>query len=286
VRAIDGHTRVFALLGRPVAHSLSPAMHNHLFRAAGLNCIYVALEVRSDALDLAATLRGLGLSGVNLTVPFKSRVVEQLDAIDDVGRAVGAVNVVLCEGGRLLGSNSDAEGFCRSYEERFGAGLAGAKAVLLGAGGAARGVAAGLCVRGVREVAFLNRSVGRAEQAAARLGAAFPTVTMSAAPLVPEAFAVQSAGAGLVVNCTSGAGAPAVARLDASRMPEDAPWCDLNYWMADPPHLRQRRAAGLPVLDGLGMLVHQGAIAFETFTGQSADPVEVRRVLMAVLSSR
>jgi shikimate dehydrogenase len=213
---------------------------------------------------------------VNLTVPHKAAIVPDLDESDEGVAQSGAANVVVHRQGRLHGYNTDSEGFCRAFEERFGAGLWGGHALILGAGGAARAVAAGMAQRGAASVVFLNRTVSRAQAAAARLAAFHPQVRFGFDHLAPEAFARRAPDVRLVVNATSGGARERVDLLDVTRLPITAIWCDLNYWMDDPPAFAVCRDRGVRTQGGLDMLVHQAALAFELFTGRRVAPVRIR----------
>lgn len=268
---ISGKTQVFALIGHPVRHSLSPAMYNALFQELGIDAVYVAFDVfPSRAAGLADALRTLDLRGVNLTVPFKASILSALDHRTRAVEEAQATNVVVQHEGRLVGYNTDGEGFARAYESEFGP-AKGLSAVILGAGGAGRAVAAGLADRGASVITLLNRSPAAAH--VARLSGYFPATELRAGPLSAEAFAAVR-DVDLVVNCTSGEVALDGFGLDHLR--SSAIVCDVNYWMADPALLVRGRARGLRTQDGLRMLVEQGALSFELFTGV---PVEASRIL-------
>jgi shikimate dehydrogenase len=274
---VTGRTLVFGLVGHPVRHSLSPSMHNALFREMGIDALYAAFDVHPDRADrVAEALRTLDLRGVNLTVPFKQAVLPHLDRVTRAVEEAGAANVVIQHEGFLTGYNTDGEGFVRGVEEEFGPILRGARALVLGAGGAARAIAAGLADRGAAEVVFLNRTVSNAQSAASHLTGYFPRTAFRAAPFDPDGFLALSPAADLVVDATSGPAAPQVAALDLSRLPAHAVWCDINYWAKDPPGLSHARARGLRAQDGLPMLVHQGALSFELFTGVPVEPAHIR----------
>lgn len=266
-------TAVYALLGRPVHHSRSPALHNGWFRAFGIDAVYVALEVPAGAEDrVVDAVRTLGLAGANATVPLKERLVGAVDRLTDDARAIGAVNVLVRDppDGALVGANTDAEGFCRSVE---GAGhaLAGRHVAIVGAGGAARAVAWGVAGRGAASVRIAARDPARGEALAVAVGAS-------------EACAVRSgpidagfvAGADVLVVATSGR-APAIAALDPAALAPGAVWVDLNYWDPEPIGLRAAAAAGCATVDGSGMLTWQAALAFELWTGIAAERVIARR---------
>lgn len=277
---VTGHTRVFGLVGHPIHHSLSPAMHNELFRRAGIDAIYVPLEAHPrDAGNVALAMRTFGLSGVNLTVPFKERVLPDLDELDPAAALAGAVNVVLGREGRLVGFNTDGEGYVRALREELGVDPAGRNAAILGAGGTGRAVGAALAAAGAASVRFYNRTVPRAEAAAMALSSRFPATRFGAAPLERAAFSAHAEEHDLVVNCTSGEGVPTVAALDVARLRPGSAWTDANYWMSDPPQLVACARRGVRIQRGIGMLIHQGALSFERFTGVAVDGDAIRGVL-------
>jgi shikimate dehydrogenase len=266
---ISGTTQVFALIGHPVRHSLSPAMYNALFAELAIDAVYVAFDVfPTRAAGLAAALRTLDLRGANLTVPFKGAILGALDHRTRAVEEAQAANVVVQHDGRLTGYNTDGEGFVRAFEGAFGP-VKGLSAVILGAGGAGRAVAAGLADRGAAEVTLLNRSP--AEEHVTRLSAYFPDTRFATAALAQEVFAALDAD--IVVNCTSGTDSSRA--LDLGHLRPTAVVCDINYWLPDPPLLASGRARGLRVQDGLAMLVEQGALSFELFTGVAVEPAHI-----------
>lgn len=278
---ITGHTQVFGLLGHPVRHSLSPAMHTRLFTALGVDAVYVAFDVHPDTTGerLVDAIRTLDVRGVNLTVPFKSRLVPHLDHVTEAAREADAVNVVIQHGGELTGYNTDGEGFCRSLEEDWRPELDGVTAAILGTGGAGRAIAASLADRGASQVLLLNRTESHARTAQRCLRARYPDVDWRTGPLTRRHFASVAPGLDLAVVCTSGAADSLLRSLDPLALPAHAAWCDINYWQTDPPHSATLRASGRAFVDGLGMLIHQGALSFELFTGLPVDPSRIRQQL-------
>ncbi len=272
---------ILGLLGYPVAHSRSPAMHAAWIRDAGLDAVYLPFEVDPDTSgdQLLSAIRTLGLKGVNLTVPFKERVLAGLDVVDERARRVGAVNTVIRREGLLHGTNTDAPGFVAGLREVDPAldCVRGRTAVILGAGGAGRAVAAGLREAGAARIVILNRTLARAEAVCAALNATEPDD-----PFVPDAldrFDVHAPDASVFAVAVSGPGQPAIAALDPHAVPEHAVWVDLNYWSDAPPLVRELDSRGVRVQDGLPMLIHQGALAFEAFTGRPADRQSARIAL-------
>lgn len=180
------HERVVGIIGDPVAHSLSPRMHTVAFEMLGIGWRFVAFHVPAAYLaDASRGIRTLGLAGVNVTAPHKQAVTALLDDLDTSAREIGAVNTVRVEGGRLVGYNTDAPGSLDALQRDGGVALAGARCLLLGAGGAGRSAAFALAGAGVRSIVILNRTPARAEDVAARVAAAHPAVRIAAGPLGP-----------------------------------------------------------------------------------------------------
>jgi len=278
--SISGHTRVFGLVGHPVRHSLSPRMHTALFEKFGLDAVYVAFDVDpSQANRVADAIRVMDLVGVNLTVPFKELILPDLDTITLAAKEAGAVNVVIQVDGVLVGYNTDGEGLISSLKEDHEFDPTGTKCVILGAGGAARAIAASLAVSGAQEVVLLNRTEARSRDACVHLSKSVPACDFSSAPLTASAFEDVGKNADLVVNSLGGGAAELVETFSVADLPSHSIWVDINYWMKDPPCLDACVKRGLRTSDGLGMLVHQGALSFELFTGQPIDPYELKRII-------
>ena len=156
---IDAQTKLYGIIGNPVHHSLSPAIHNRAFRQLGWNAVYLAFEVK-DLEEALKGIRGLGVSGVSVTIPFKTEVVPFLDKVEGLAKKIGAVNTIVNRGGRLIGYNTDSDGALKALEERMD--LSGQRVVLLGAGGAARAIGFGLKERDCQLI-IVNRSPIRGE---------------------------------------------------------------------------------------------------------------------------
>lgn len=281
---IDGQTRLAGLIGWPVAHTLSPAMHNAAFEALGLNWRYVALPVRPKALGTAvAGLAALGFAGANVTMPHKEAVLAHLDHSSPEVRALGAANTLAVRedaAGRpvLLGLNTDHTGLIQALRDA-GVELAGCRAVVLGAGGSARAVVYGLMGTGAASIAVLNRSPRRAEALIAGLGVVNRQAVLVAGPLTPAQLAEQAAEATLLVNATTIGMEPAVEESpwpDGLPLPAHLAVFDLVYKPRRTHLLAQAEAAGARPIGGLGMLVHQAAQAFEIWTGEKA-PIDIMR---------
>ncbi len=275
---------IYGVLGWPVAHSRSPAMHNAAFAARGIDALYVPYAVPPDRLARAVdALRALGIAGVNVTLPHKSAIMPLLSELEPAARAIGAVNTVLRDGERLLGANTDAEGLARALREA-GVALQDAQVVVLGAGGAARAAVVGLAAAGAARITLAARRPEQAQALAGELAAHCPSCALAACDLA-AGLQPALAGCALLVQATSAtlASNPAAqafaAALPLQLLPGSAAVCDLVYKPRDTALLQRARGLGLRSIDGLGMLLHQGALAFERWTGRPAPLQAMRRAL-------
>jgi shikimate dehydrogenase len=272
-----GEARLFGVLGDPVDHSLSPAMHNAAFAACALPYLYLRFRVASDALPAAlADARRLEMGGLNLTVPLKEVALGLLDDVTPEARRIGAVNTITPVDGRLVGDNTDARGFLQSLEGRIA--LGGAHVVLIGAGGSARAVGTALATAGVTHVTIANRTLARAADLARRLEDAGPLrATVASLDALEDGLGLSDVR--LVVNTTStGLGKDPIA-VRHGATPHDCLFMDLVYGTQPTPFLRAAARGRRRTLDGSEMLLHQGALAFETWTGQAAPLDAMRRAL-------
>lgn len=251
-RRIRPDAALYGVVGRPIGHSRSPLLHNAAFAALGLNAAYLPLEA-ADAGDFVAFARGLGLHGASITAPFKRDLMAAMDEIDPLAARTGAVNTLVVRDGRWIGTNTDIEGFLAPLANRLR--LPGLRATVLGAGGAARGVAVGLLDRGAR-VTIAARRPEAAEQLAADLGA-------SAGAFPPAAGSWD-----LLVNATTaGSGAAGINPMGAAPLDGRLVY-DLVYEPDDTPLLQAARAAGCDTIGGMAMLIAQAERQFECWTGQ------------------
>jgi len=280
VRRIRGTTRVIAILGDPVEHSRSPAMHNAAFAALDLDYVYVALRVHPEELSAAmAGIRALGVAGLNVTVPHKEAILPLLDGLSSAARAIGAVNAVVREGTRLVGHNTDAEGFLRAVA-RLGFRPRGKTAVLLGAGGSARAVAWSLSQAGVARLVILNRDVVRASALAVALRAR-GNPRIEAGPLDRARDVETMGGADLVVNCTSlGLDGRSAPRVAVGAAPSHCLFYDLVYGPRPTPFVTAARRRGRTAENGERMLLEQAGLAFRLWTGRR-PPIDVMAKALA-----
>ena len=262
--SLSGKAKVAGVMGWPVGHSRSPSLHGRWIAAHGLDAAYVPLAVKPESLGTALrALPALGLRGANLTLPHKEAGLAHVDSVDEMGRRIGAINtVVVGEDGALLGSNTDGYGFI----ENLRAGAPGWRAdtgpiVVLGAGGAARGVCAALLDAGARDIRILNRTRERADSLAARFGAGCTALDW-------RERAAALADCALLANTTSlgMAGQPPL-DLALDDLPPEAVVNDIVYVPLETPLLAAARARGNVAIDGLGMLLHQGRPSFAAWFG-------------------
>ncbi|GAB4537085.1 MAG: shikimate dehydrogenase [Anaerolineae bacterium] len=285
--AITGHTTLVGVMGWPVKHSLSPAMHNAAFAELGLDWVYVPLPVYPDHVGEALRgLRALGFAGANVTVPHKQAVLAHLDEVGRAAQVIGAVNTIVVRDGVLYGDNTDAAGFLASLRET-GFDPAGTYCALLGAGGAARAVAHALAEAGALQVSVYNRSFSRARDLCRDMAKFHSSVRFEPGSL-KDVASIQD-DIDLLVNATSLGMWPAI---EASPWPGELPIpahltvCDLVYNPQETLFLSQARAVGAEIVGGLGMLVHQGAAAFEMWTGRPAPLETMRAACLRVLAGR
>ena len=263
--SLTGAGRVAGVIGWPIAHSLSPLLHGYWLREYGVDGALVPLAVRrQDFARVVIGLRLAGFAGVNVTVPHKEAAFALADACDAAARAAGAANLLIFHAdGQVEGRNTDAAGLRENLRQELGETLKGSTAILLGAGGAARGAVLALADQGVKRVHILNRHADRARALAAALQA------MVACQLIPGAladWATTAPEAALLVNATSaGMNGKNDLELPLTLLPREAVVCDLVYNPLETGLLRDAKALGNRTIDGLGMLMHQAAPSFEAF---------------------
>ncbi len=268
---LTGSTRLAAVIGDPVRHSLSPEIHNAAFAATGLDWVYVALEVRAgrgaEAMD---AVRTLGLHGVSVTMPLKAEVAAAVDRLSPAAAALEAVNCVVIEDGELVGHNTDGEGLLAALAADPGFEPRGASCLVVGAGGAARAVILALAGAGAAQVVVVNRNADRAALAA---GLAGPIGRVGEVREIREAdLVVQATPLGMDPDRDP-------LPFDPGLMSEGQVLVDLIYHPAETPVMAAVRARGVRAVNGSGMLLHQAARAFELWTGEDAPLAAMSEVL-------
>jgi shikimate dehydrogenase len=273
---ISGKTKVCGLIGDPVTHSLSPSIQNAAFDHLGLNYVYVAFRVKSDSLEGAIlSMRSLGLHGLNVTMPHKIDVIQYLDELDETAENVGSVNTILNKGGTLVGHTTDGIGAVSALRHN-GGDPSGKEIVLLGAGGASRSVSFTLAEE-ARELVILNRTIEKAETLTEDLADFLGDDSkVRAAKLSNDNLKKELRDADILVNATSVGMYPENREtlVDRTLLRPDLVVFDLVYEPLETRLLREARETGARTVDGLTVLVHQGAASFEIWTSVNA-PIEV-----------
>jgi len=286
---VTGATRLAAVIGDPVRHSLSPTLLGAAFAETGLDWAYVALEVAEGAAVRALDgMAALGISGLSVTMPHKSAIAAAVDRCTEDAGALNAVNCVVVEDGELVGYNTDGGGFLDGLERDAGLDVAGRSVVVLGAGGAARAVVRALAGAGATEVVVANRTIEGAEVAALLAGEAGRPLGLSTEGGNP-ALAEALDGAALVVNATS-VGMDGIAvdaqPVDSTFVNFDAVAVDLIYHPVETVWMTALRKRGVEVHGGLSMLVCQAARAFTLWTGVQAPVAAMDAAARAALAGR
>ena len=277
--------KFLGIIGDPVAHSLSPAMHNAVLRRSGFRFFYLPFHVAPDRLKgFVRDVPLLHLAGFNVTIPHKEAILKYLSWVSPEAKAIGAVNTVVVSGARLKGYNTDAPGYLRSLVEETGFRPKGKSVLVLGAGGAARAVLYALATAGVKQVLIANRTASRAKTLAGEFSRKFRRVEFAAIPLKNEALQASLPATDLLVNTTSvGLCGTAFRGLPLKHLKRTAVVSDLVYKPLKTPLLRAAERRGFKIHTGDGMLLHQGALAYHLWTGRKPDLKTMKKALLRAL---
>ena len=281
---IDGHTRLAAVIAKPIKHSISPFIHNMAYDLTDTNAVYLAFEVEREGLGQAVeNIRLHQMLGANISMPYKQEVITYLDELDESALLIGAVNTIVNQNGRLIGYNTDGFGFFRSLSNFH---IKGKNLTILGAGGAASAIIGQAMLDGVEKVCVFDlrdRLAGHQErmgQMSRRLG--HPIQLLAVEDLVALTDAVNQSD--LFINAT-GLG------MDGKSLPIPSDFvfpkgllvADMTYCPAETPFLRLAREQGLQTVNGLGMLLYQAEKAFELMTGKKMPSEEIKKALIEKL---
>ena len=280
---ISGTTRLGGLLGSPVAHSLSPAMHNASFQALGIDFVYLAFDVGTEKLaQTVRVLRDLNTYGFNLTMPDKKEIIGSLDELSQAARMIGAVNTVVNRDGKLIGYNTDGIGYVESIREK-GIEVRGREITLLGAGGAAGAAAVQMALEGAKKIHIANRRSG-SWKAAGELVDRINRETQCEADLTDledtRALSEKIAASSLLTNATSVGMAPDTETSpvkDLSVLHSGLAVSDVIYNPRETKLMRDARERGCRAYNGMYMLLHQGAAAFRLWTGKEMPVAQIRK---------
>lgn len=271
---ITSKTQLYAVIGNPVAHSLSPLMHNAAFGRLGIDAVYVAFHVTNVAAAISG-IRAMGIQGVSVTIPHKIAVMDHLDEVSPAARAIGAVNTIINRGGHLVGDNSDGRGAMAALTRHCP--LKGRQVAVIGAGGAARAVAFAAAAEG-GQVTIINRSRAPGEALARAVGGIYRPLAGDN-PVGDCDILVNTTPVGMTPHDTVSPVSPAALRPAMIVM--DAVYAPLDTWL-----LRDARRAGCHTIDGLDMFVEQGALQFEWWTGRRAPAPLMKSTVAAALMRR
>ena len=282
---ISGKTSVFGIFGHPVEHTFSPGMHNAAFAKINLDACYVPFAVSPSDLERAArAIVPLGICGLNITIPHKETIIPFLDDLTDDARMIGAVNTIEVARGKLIGHNTDGRGFLRSLREETGFRPKGKTILMVGSGGAARAVGFNLALSGAQMIVLCDLDTVKA----AKLGRDIQKKTETRVNVVnPKGLAKNAQIAECIINATplglkSGDPLPIPRKL----IRKDQLICDLVYNPLRTPLLKAARQAGADTLSGIGMLLYQGVIAFEIWTGRKAPVTVMKTALTGQIERR
>ena len=264
------------VIGDPIEHTLSPTMHNAAFNHLKLDFVFLAFRVKAAELENAMRgMRGLGIRGLNVTMPHKNAVIKYLDEVDPTVKFLGSANTILNDDGRLLGFNTDGVGALKALREN-GVELDGKKLLLLGAGGAAKAIAFSIA-KEVGELVILNRAPQKAKELAEALSVTYGKKVVGEA-LSPSVIQKKLREADILINGTSVGMHPHVSQslVAPQWLKPDLTVMDIVYNPVETKLAKDAKAAGAHVISGVEMLLYQGAASFEIWTGRSA-PIEVMR---------
>ncbi len=278
-QAAHYRAELVGVFGHPVAENPTVVMHEAAFAEFGMNWRYLTIEVLPKDLEIAmAGLRAMNLRGINLTIPHKVAVLAYLDRLSEAAQLMGAVNTVINEDGELFGENTDGKGFMRALVNDAGVAPAGSNVVVFGAGGASRAITVELALAGASEITVVNRSPERGRALVDLLNNATPTSSTYEPWEGPHRIPGE---ADIVINATSIGLFPDVDAkpdVDYSTLKTGMTVCDVIH-SPGTPFLREARRRGFRTLDGVGMLVYQGAIGFKLWTGRDAPVAVMYRAL-------
>ncbi len=277
---LSGHTKPFAVLGHPIGHTLSPVMHNASIQALEFDGIYLALDVHPDRLmEVLPAMQLMGFGGVNLTVPHKEIAFHGLEKLDESALLFGAANTVEFTDEGMVGHNTDGYGFIKALEEAFGKSVEGDAVFVLGCGGAGRAIALQAAVKGARSIVLADIDADRVRRLNDEIIGLTPKVEVVEALCDCEKAELCRA-CDLVVQASPVGmkeGDPSLLPPEAFREGQRA--FDLIYMYPETAFLTTAREAGAGIANGLGMLLHQGARAFEIWTGIEPDILAMRQAL-------
>ena len=282
-RDINGKTKIIGVIGKNIENSLSPLIHNQMILKHSLHFCYLPFQVAETDLNKAIQgIKALNIRGVNITFPYKEKVVKFLDEVEESARRVGSVNTIVNNKGFLTGYNTDVIGFKRSLQEDEEFIIKKKKAVIFGAGGAARGIIFALLEEGIEEICIFNRTLEKAKKIKQDFSPFFPESSIDVFPLEEENLKNKIERTHLIVNTTSLGMPPQIDKTplsDEKLFHPNLLVYDLIYHPAKTFFLRQAERAGAKIINGLPMLVYQGIESFYLWTGLKPEGKEVLKII-------
>lgn len=281
-------TKLFVLLGNPLGHSISPAMHNRAFEKLGLDYCYMPVEVSPENLGkVFGGLKCMHVGGFNVTIPHKLEIIQHLDEIDPLAETIGAVNTICIKNGRTKGYNTDGEGFVQSLEEEGNIDVKGKQFFIIGCGGAVRAIAMTLAFRGAAKIFICNRTTQKANILAQEINKKIRHCAEAILPQIrDQREAIQKCD--VLINGTSIGMHPLEDALpiDESLLHENLVVADIVYNPLMTKLLKTAKNKGCTVVPGLGMLIYQGAAAFKLWTGKEPLISEMSEVVHSLMSPK
>lgn len=280
-------TKLVLLLGQPLGHSISPAMHNRVFEKLGMNYCYMPVEVSPEDLGTVfAGLRRMNVAGFNVTIPHKIRIMSHLDELDPLARAIGAVNTICVKNGKTKGYNTDGEGFIRSLEEKAGISVQGKRFFILGCGGAVRAIAMTLAFKEAEKVYICNRTLSKAKRLTEEINEKISDCA-EAVEQIPETIKPFLQGCDVLINGTQLGMNPNenISPIDKLLLRKNLIVSDIVYNPLMTKLLKDAQQLGCTVVDGLGMLIYQGAAAFQLWTGVEPLIKEMSEVAYGLMTT-
>lgn len=281
MKEIKGSTKLMMLIGNPVEHSKSPYMHNLSFQYLGLDYVYMAFDIKKGDLEKAVeAVKVLNVRGFNITMPYKEEIIQYLDEVEEDAKLIGSVNTVENQKGKLVGYNTDGKGFIKSLEKRD-VKYIDEKIVIIGAGGAARAIAIELALQGAREILLVNRTVEKAEEISRLINENIEETKARTLVLDENLLKDELKDARILINTSSvGMGETRYKSVinDGDIIHRDLFVADLIYDPAKTRFLSMAEKNGCKIMNGMGMLIYQGALAFKIWTGKDMPREVIEKI--------
>jgi len=284
---ITGRTKIVGVIGDPVEHSCSPPMHNAAFREMGMDYVYVPFRVRPEQLPTAVDgFKALNFTGINVTLPHKKAMLPLMDSVSREAELIGAVNTLVFKDDMVEGHNTDARGFIASLREEGVSSVSRMKVVVLGAGGGAQAVVVGLALEGADRITIANRTGQKAVHLAETIGGK-TGVPVEGISLDDERLPERLSDSDLLVSTITAGMDPSIPLvIDSDWLHKDLIVYDIVYTPPETNLLKAAAERGSRAIGGMGMLVHQGAISFQLWTGKQPSVKTMRRALAEALERR